>query len=195
MTTMDLSRCAFTLSLASTSVAAAAASLATTVTNSANAKALGGSALANPLAQIKIGRFEVTFLTDGYTDMPFNYFTGRSPVEIEAAAAGLFSARPTGIRIAFNQYLINDGERLILVDFLDQRVPSAKLGNCQAHLKPLALNLPPSMLLSSRICTSTMSPASSPAGASPSQTPKSMSIVATPPTSPIPPRPPLLLTS
>jgi len=116
MTTMDLSRRAFTLSLASTSVAAAAASLATTVTNSANAKALGGSALANPLAQIKIGRFEVTFLTDGYTDMPFNYFTGRSPVEIEAAAAGLFSARPTGIRIAFNQYLINDGERLILVD-------------------------------------------------------------------------------
>ena len=114
MTTMDLSRRAFTLPVASTPVAAAAASLATTVTNSA--KALGGSALANPLAQIKIGRFEVTFLTDGYTDMPFNYFTGRSPAELEAAAAGLFSARPTGIRIAFNQHLINDGERLILVD-------------------------------------------------------------------------------
>jgi glyoxylase-like metal-dependent hydrolase (beta-lactamase superfamily II) len=116
MTIPNLSRRAFTFSLARAPAVAAAASLATTLGHGASAKAAGSTVLANPLAQIKIGRFEVTFLTDGYTDMPFNYFTGRTPEEVEKAAAGIFTARKSGIRIAFNQYLINDGERLILVD-------------------------------------------------------------------------------
>ncbi|SPZ48720.1 Zn-dependent hydrolase, glyoxylase [Agrobacterium tumefaciens] len=29
-----------------------------------------------PLAQIRIGRFTVTALTDGYADMPYNFFPG-----------------------------------------------------------------------------------------------------------------------
>lgn len=69
-----------------------------------------------PLAQISIGRFKVTALTDGFADMPFSYFVGRSPKEIEAAAAGQFAARPGGIRLVFNQYLIEDGNRRILID-------------------------------------------------------------------------------
>jgi glyoxylase-like metal-dependent hydrolase (beta-lactamase superfamily II) len=69
-----------------------------------------------PLAQFAVGRFTVTALADGFADMPFSFFTGREPKEIEEAATALSVARSSGIRLVFNQYLIDDGERLILVD-------------------------------------------------------------------------------
>ncbi len=69
-----------------------------------------------PLAQIRIGRFTVTALTDGYADMPYDFFPGRTPAEVEQAAIAQFTARPSGVRIMFNQYLVDDGERLILID-------------------------------------------------------------------------------
>lgn len=69
-----------------------------------------------PLAQIRIGRFTVTALTDGYADMPYNFFPGRSPAEVEQAATAGFTARPGGVRFLFNQYLIDDGEHRILID-------------------------------------------------------------------------------
>ncbi|UJW77160.1 MBL fold metallo-hydrolase [Rhizobium sp. SL42] len=69
-----------------------------------------------PLAQIRIGRFTVTALTDGYADMPYDYFPGRSPAEVEKSATAQFSARTSGVRFLFNQYLIDDGQRRILID-------------------------------------------------------------------------------
>ena len=69
-----------------------------------------------PLARLCLGRFTVTALIDGHTDMPFGYFPGRTAQEIEAAAKAQFAARPSGIRFMFNQYLIEDGEHRILID-------------------------------------------------------------------------------
>jgi glyoxylase-like metal-dependent hydrolase (beta-lactamase superfamily II) len=69
-----------------------------------------------PLAQIRIGRFTVTALTDGYADMPYNYFPGRTAAEVEQAAIAQFTPRPSGVRFLFNQYLVEDGERRILID-------------------------------------------------------------------------------
>jgi glyoxylase-like metal-dependent hydrolase (beta-lactamase superfamily II) len=69
-----------------------------------------------PLAQIRIGRFTVTALTDGYADMPYSYFPGRTPAQVEQAATAQFVARPSGVRFVFNQYLIEDGQRRILID-------------------------------------------------------------------------------
>ncbi|WP_029004034.1 MBL fold metallo-hydrolase [Azorhizobium doebereinerae] len=69
-----------------------------------------------PLAQIRVGRFTVTALTDGYADMPYTYFPGRSAAEVEQAATAQFVARPSGVRFVFNQYLIEDGDRKILLD-------------------------------------------------------------------------------
>ncbi len=69
-----------------------------------------------PLAQIRIGRFTVTALTDGYADMPYDYFPGRSAAKVEQAAIAQLSARPSGVRFLFNQYLVEDGERRILID-------------------------------------------------------------------------------
>jgi glyoxylase-like metal-dependent hydrolase (beta-lactamase superfamily II) len=69
-----------------------------------------------PLAQVAIGRFTITALVDGHADMPFNYFPGQDAAAVEAAARAQFLARPTGIRFVFNQYLVDDGERLVLID-------------------------------------------------------------------------------
>ncbi|MEP7453532.1 MBL fold metallo-hydrolase [Phyllobacterium sp. SB3] len=69
-----------------------------------------------PLAQIRVGRFTVTALTDGFADMPYDYFPGRAPVEVEQAAVDQFTARASGVRFLFNQYLVDDGERRILID-------------------------------------------------------------------------------
>jgi len=43
----------------------------------------------------------VTALSDGYADMPFGYFPGRTAEQVEAAARAQFAARPTGIRFVF----------------------------------------------------------------------------------------------
>lgn len=73
-------------------------------------------AAVTPLAQIRIGRFTVTALTDGYADMPYDYFPGRSPADVEKAAVAQFTSRKSGVRFLFNQYLVEDGERRILID-------------------------------------------------------------------------------
>jgi glyoxylase-like metal-dependent hydrolase (beta-lactamase superfamily II) len=69
-----------------------------------------------PLAQIKVGRFTVTALSDGYADMPYGFFPGRTAEQVEAAAKAQFAARPTGVRFVFNQYLVEDGSQRILID-------------------------------------------------------------------------------
>lgn len=69
-----------------------------------------------PLAQIRIGRFTVTALTDGHADMPFGYFTGQSAGAVAAAARATGAARDGALRLSFTQHLVDDGERLILID-------------------------------------------------------------------------------
>jgi glyoxylase-like metal-dependent hydrolase (beta-lactamase superfamily II) len=111
---IDLSRRAFALGL---STAALTTGTLPPVAGAANARSPATTAnVATPLAQVRIGRFTVTALTDGYTDMPFSYFPGRTAQEIEAAAKAQFAARPSGIRFLFNQYLIEDGDHRILID-------------------------------------------------------------------------------
>lgn len=69
-----------------------------------------------PFAQVRIGRFTVTALTDGHADMPYDYFPGRTAADVERLATAQFTARPSGVRFLFNQYLVEDGERRILID-------------------------------------------------------------------------------
>jgi glyoxylase-like metal-dependent hydrolase (beta-lactamase superfamily II) len=69
-----------------------------------------------PLARINVGRFEVTFLSDGFIDFPFNLFTGAPPEKVEEAVSAFFAARPTGVRSGFTVWLIRDGDLLVLVD-------------------------------------------------------------------------------
>ncbi len=107
----NLSRRAFAFGFPAASVVATYA----LSTSGAVGQAATASA-ATPLAQIKIGRFTVTALADGFADMPFGYFPGRTPEEVEAAAQAISAAKPGGIRFVFNQYLVDDGEQRILID-------------------------------------------------------------------------------
>lgn len=126
----DLSRRAFALGLPIGILGVSATPLAI--------PGMGESAAATPptilpLAQVKVGRFTVTALADGYTDMPYTYFPGRTAEEVEQAARTQFVARPGGVRFLFNQYLIDDGERRILID----TGPAGSLG--QSGMLPQAL--------------------------------------------------------
>ena len=126
---LSLSRRTFALGLPAAAVSASALSL------TAQAIAASPSSVSvTPLAQIRVGRFTVTALTDGFTDMPFGYFPGRSAEQVETAAKTAFAAKPGGIRFMFNQYLIDDGERRILID----AGPGGSLG--QTGQLPRALN-------------------------------------------------------
>lgn len=87
-----------------------------------------------PLAQIQIGRFTVTALTDGYADMPYTFFPGRTAAEVEQAAKAQFVARSSGVRFVFNQYLVEDGERKILLD----TGPAGSIGQTGALPQALA---------------------------------------------------------
>ena len=116
-----LSRRALVTSLAAAPVGLAAASVLPRV---GGAQASGGPNTLPPLAQFKIGRFDVMALTDGYTDMPYGYFTGRTEAVIGEAAAGVFADRDGSVRLAFNQFLIRDGDQLVLID----TGPAGKIG-------------------------------------------------------------------
>ena len=72
--------------------------------------------LVPPVAQITIGRFTVTALCDGYVDLPYAFFPGRTPEQVEAEAKAQYMARPSGVRLVFNQYLVEDGTVRILID-------------------------------------------------------------------------------
>ncbi len=117
---INLSRRAFTFGIPATSAAAAyglspRAASAQAQTSPAQGPTGHAKALP-PAAQFRIGRFTVTALADGYADMPFSYFPGRDAKQVEDMANAVAMAKPGGVRFVFNQYLVDDGERLILID-------------------------------------------------------------------------------
>lgn len=105
---MNLSRRAFAASLL-------AAPAATAVTLPRPAWSAPATRLP-PTARVKIGRFTVTFLTDGFHDLPFGFFTSPAPESVAARASATGAARDGALRLNFTQYLIEDGDRKILVD-------------------------------------------------------------------------------
>lgn len=76
------------------------------------------STIALPItARRKVGKIEVTALSDGFFDIPIAVFTGAPAPEIEADFAKHFARRADGThRLGFTQWLIDDGERLVLID-------------------------------------------------------------------------------
>jgi glyoxylase-like metal-dependent hydrolase (beta-lactamase superfamily II) len=105
----SLSRRAFATRLATVPLAAS-------LSGTAGARTKVAPVAVIPYARLNIGRFEVSFLSDGFIDFPFSLFTGAKPEEVEQATAAYFAARPTGIRCGFTVWLIRDGARLVLVD-------------------------------------------------------------------------------
>jgi glyoxylase-like metal-dependent hydrolase (beta-lactamase superfamily II) len=81
------------------------------------ARAAARSAVLPTVASRKVGNVEVTAISDGFIDVPFGVFTGAPAQEIEAAFAARFARRPAGMhRLGFTVWLVDDGERLVLID-------------------------------------------------------------------------------
>lgn len=94
----------------------AALPLAATAPTALQARSTGPLPRLPVVARYQIGRFEVTVISDGYIDFPFDFFTGATPDQARAAAGAVHAAGVDGVRGSFSTYLINDGERYILVD-------------------------------------------------------------------------------
>jgi glyoxylase-like metal-dependent hydrolase (beta-lactamase superfamily II) len=93
-----------------------AAPLAAGLAGTAAARPAGGVRSLPPVASRRIGRFQVTSIADGFIDLPYEVFTGVEPAELAAEAEAMHVHRPTGVRSSFTAWLIDDGERLVLVD-------------------------------------------------------------------------------
>jgi glyoxylase-like metal-dependent hydrolase (beta-lactamase superfamily II) len=93
-----------------------AAPLAAGLAGTATARPADGVRRLPAVATRQIGRFRVTSISDGFIDLPYEVFTGIAADDLEAGARALHVHRPTGVRSSFTVWLIDDGERLVLVD-------------------------------------------------------------------------------
>jgi glyoxylase-like metal-dependent hydrolase (beta-lactamase superfamily II) len=64
----------------------------------------------------KVGNAEVTALLDGYLDIAHNLWVGIEEADVKQAIADSFLPDNGNIRIGITSYLVNTGDRLILVD-------------------------------------------------------------------------------
>ena len=105
----SISRRSLTLGLGAAAFAAASPPIV--------AGARGQRAVFPSVASRKVGTVEVTAISDGFIDVPFGVFTGAPAHEIEAAFAARFARRSSGKhRLGFTVWLVDDGDRLVLVD-------------------------------------------------------------------------------
>lgn len=83
--------------------------------------------------RLMIGAIEVTVLSDGTVDLPFDkLLTNTTPEKIEQAFARAFLKPP--VETSVNAFLINTGTRLVLVDTGAGKTFGPTLGNIQASL-------------------------------------------------------------
>lgn len=68
------------------------------------------------IAQLRVGRVTVSFLSDGVLDAPTAWFTGLPAEELRRMVAARNGGDGSAFRIGFITWLIDDGERLVLVD-------------------------------------------------------------------------------
>lgn len=119
--------------------ALAALPLSAALTGRALAESKGPMARLPVVARYQIGRFEVTVMSDGYIDFPYELFTGAEPADAKAAGDAVFAAGTNGIRASFSTYLINDGARYILVDSGPAGTVSATSGWLPGTLESLGV--------------------------------------------------------
>jgi glyoxylase-like metal-dependent hydrolase (beta-lactamase superfamily II) len=80
-----------------------------------------------------VGRFEVTCLLDGYFDLDMAMFPTADPAEIAVIHASA-NLPAKSIQLSVNAFLINTGEKLILVDAGTSTSMMATLGRLESNL-------------------------------------------------------------
>jgi glyoxylase-like metal-dependent hydrolase (beta-lactamase superfamily II) len=118
MSVLQPSRRGLIAGLAALPAAAAAPALigAAAALAPAAARAAGRVADVPPVMRLRVGRFRVHVVSDGFIDFPHGIFTGIPEADVRAAARAAGIDRPTGIRSGFTQWLVEGDGRLVLVD-------------------------------------------------------------------------------
>lgn len=131
---ISLSRRGFAKSLAAVPLLAA-------TPNIVQARSTGPLPRLPVFARYNIGKFEVTVISDGYIDFPFDFFTGVTPDQAKQATEAVFAAGENGVRGSFSTYLINDGERYVLVDSGPAGTVSETSGYLPSTLQALGVKM------------------------------------------------------
>lgn len=114
--------------------ALAIATGSTFIADNANAEAPMALTQAPGYYRLMLGAFEVTALSDGTIDFAMDkLLIGKSPGEIAADYRKVFQTLPA--ESSMNQFLINTGNRLILVDTGAGAFYGPTLGNTLKHLR------------------------------------------------------------
>lgn len=120
--------------LAFTSLALAAAVLATGLSLRAEAAAPQVKTQAPGYYRMMLGDFEVTALNDGTVDLPMDkLLTGAKPGQVARALQHAYLGVP--LETSVNGYLINTGAKLVLVDTGAASLFGPTLGKLLGHLK------------------------------------------------------------
>lgn len=120
--------------LAFTSLALAAAVLATGLPLRAEAAAPQVKTQAPGYYRMMLGDFEVTALNDGTVDLPMDkLLTGAKPGQVARALQHAYLGVP--LETSVNGYLINTGSKLVLVDTGAASLFGPTLGKLLGHLK------------------------------------------------------------
>jgi glyoxylase-like metal-dependent hydrolase (beta-lactamase superfamily II) len=104
------------------------------VATAAGAAAPLGKAPQPGYYRFMLGDFEVTAISDGTNDMPWDtLLTGTTKEKVDAAAKKAFLGMPT--ESSFNGFLVNTGSKLVLVDTGAGSLFGPSLGKLAANLK------------------------------------------------------------
>ena len=82
----------------------------------------------------KVGDLTVTALYDGYVDLDSKLLKGMQSKDLQALMARLFVQDRQGVQTAVNAYLVQDGERVLLVDAGAAQCFGPTLGGLLGHL-------------------------------------------------------------
>lgn len=127
------------LTSASLAVATSAVSLVTPALSATASSAQGGADIPLPGAlRRRIGTIEVTALLDGYLDVDEAALVGHDPAVAKQLALDSFH-NPGPQRIPVSAYLVNTGDKLILVDAGTSDTFGPTLGKLPAALKAIGV--------------------------------------------------------
>ena len=141
-----------TLTAALLTATAAVGFVATT--GSAQAAAPMAKKSAPGYYRMMLGDFEVTALSDGTVELPVNkILMNIKAAQVDSALAKYSLKSP--VETSVNAYLINTGEKLVLIDTGAAKLFGPTLGNLQDSIKAAGYTPELSMRFTSRTCTPT----------------------------------------